>query len=142
MSYENPWYYNNEIVESDKIEVFYGFVYRITNILNNKQYIGKKFFWSSKTRVVNKKKKRYKVESDWKKYYGSSKELVYDVEQYGNINFRREILRLCKTKSECGYFEAKYQFQNDVLLHPNEWYNGWISCRVRSSHLKHLFPET
>jgi len=135
MSYENPWYYNNEIVESDKIEEFYGFVYRITNTLNNKQYIGKKFFWSSKTRVIKKKKKRYKAESDWKKYYGSNKELVYDVDNCGIMNFRREILRLCKSKGECNYFEAKYQFAEEVLENDN-YYNSWIMCKIHKSHAK------
>lgn len=135
MSYENPWYYNNEIVESDKIEEFYGFVYRITNTLNNKQYIGKKFFWSMKTRVIKKKKKRYKTESDWKNYYGSNKELVYDVENCGIINFKREILRLCKTKGECGYFEAKYQFAEEVL-EKDEYYNSWIMCKIHKKHVK------
>ena len=34
--------------------------------------IGKKFFWSRKTRQVKGKKKKYLGESDWAKYYGSS----------------------------------------------------------------------
>jgi hypothetical protein len=135
MSYENPWCYNNQIVESDKIEEFYGFVYRITNLINNKQYIGKKFFWSSKTRTIKKKKKRFKIESDWKNYYGSNKELMYDVDNCGIINFKREIIRLCKSKGECNYFEAKYQFQEEVLENDN-YYNSWIMCKIHKAHVK------
>lgn len=135
MSYENPWCYDNQIVESDKIEDFYGFVYRITNLTNNKQYIGKKLFWSAKTRTIKKKKKRYKVESDWKKYYGSNKELNDDVSNIGEMNFKREILRFCKNKGECNYFEAKYQFQEEVLENDN-YYNSWIMCKIHKAHVK------
>jgi hypothetical protein len=134
------WFYNGEYIDNPGDYV--GFVYLITNQINNRKYIGKKNFYFSKTRQVKGKKKRYKVESDWQDYYGSNKELATDVEKLGKENFKREILKLCTTKGEFSYFEAKYQFQYDVLLHPNEWYNGWISCRVRSSHLRHLLPET
>lgn len=53
----------------------------------------------------------------------------------GNENFRREILRLCKTKSEMSYYEAKYQFETDCLMKPNEYYNGWIAVKVRRNQL-------
>ena len=134
------WFYNNDMFED--IGEYVGFVYLITNLTNGRKYIGKKNLYFSKTRTVKGKKKRYKVESDWRDYYGSNKELAADVETHGKDNFKREILKLCTTKGEFSYFEAKYQFDNNVLLYPNEWYNGWISCRVRSSHLRHLFPKT
>jgi hypothetical protein len=51
--------------------------------------------------------------------------------------FHREILRLCQSKSECSYFEAKLQFQYDVLL-SDEYYNGWIMARCRRAHLKKI----
>lgn len=75
MSYENPWIYRAKIFESDEIDDNYGFVYLITNTTNGKLYVGKKFFYSMKTKQVNKKKKRFKIESDWKNYYGSNEEL-------------------------------------------------------------------
>ena len=40
----------------------YGFVYRITNTVSGREYIGKKLFYSMKTRQVKGKKKRYKAE--------------------------------------------------------------------------------
>ena len=135
MSYENPWLYNNLIFDSDGIDNHVGFVYVITNMVVNKKYIGKKTFWSTKNKQINKKKKKIKVESDWKNYYGSSENLLTDVEKYGISNFKREILRLCKTKGECSYFEAKEQFAVDALIEPC-YYNTWISVRVRKSHLK------
>ena len=129
------WFYNNEYY--DTIGDYVGFVYIITNQVNNRKYIGKKNFYYSKTKQVKGKKKRFKVESDWLDYYGSSAELSADVEKYGKENFKREILRLCKSKGEFAYFEAKYQFDNKVL-ESDEYYNSWISCRIHKKHLTFL----
>jgi hypothetical protein len=85
--------------------------------------------------MVNKKKKRFKIESDWRDYYGSNKELIADVERLGQDNFKREIIRLCTSKAEFGYYEAKYQFDNGVL-ESDMWYNTWIMVRVHKKHLK------
>lgn len=137
MSYENPWYYEGQIVESNILEEYVGFVYNITNLTNNKQYIGKKLLRKTKTKQVKGKKKRSLVESDWKTYYGSNKELQEDVIQMGTSNFKREILRFCKSKGECNYFEAKYQFNLEVL-ETSDYYNTWIQLKVHRSHLKNL----
>jgi flagellin-like hook-associated protein FlgL len=114
-----------------------GFVYNITNLTNNKQYIGKKLLKKTKTKQVKGKKKRSLVESDWKTYYGSNKELQDDVIQMGTSYFKREILRLCKSKGECNYFEAKYQFELGVLQ-SEDYYNTWIQVKVHKSHLKNI----
>jgi hypothetical protein len=133
------WYYNDEPYEAAYAE-YQGFVYCITELDTGKKYIGKKFFWKPKTLPVNKTRKR-KVktitESDWKKYYGSSKEVKLLVETKGVDNFRRDILKLCSTKGECSYWEAKLQFQYDVLL-DNQYYNEFIGCKIHSSHIKGL----
>jgi hypothetical protein len=126
------WFYNN--VEFTDVGEYVGFVYLITNITNDRKYIGKKNFYFSKTRTVKGKRKRTKVESDWKNYYGSNKELQEDVETLGPHNFKREILRLCKSKGEFSYFEAKYQFENNVL-ETDDYYNSWISCKIHKKHL-------
>lgn len=114
----------------------YGFVYRITNTVSGREYIGKKFFWTSKTRQVKGKRKKFKVESDWKDYYGSSDELLKDIELIGVDHFKREILMYCKNKGECSYYESKLQYQYDVLLNPTKYYNSWIMCRVHRKHLQ------
>lgn len=137
MSYENPWLHNDILIDSDIIDNYVGFVYQITNLTNNRRYIGKKLLKRTKTKQVKGKKKRSLVESDWKTYYGSNKELQEDVIQMGASNFKREILRLCKTKGECNYFEAKYQFDLRVL-ESEEFYNCWIQLKVHKSHLKKL----
>jgi hypothetical protein len=115
----------------------YGFVYLITCTSTKKQYIGKKFFWSSKTKTIKGKKKRSKVESDWKTYFGSNKVLLEEVQNKGEENYTREILHLCKTKGECNYLEALEQFTRGVLTSDN-YFNEWIMVKVHRSHIKGL----
>lgn len=132
---ELNWEYDNKDFTEDLIGDNYGFVYEITNLTNKRKYIGKKFFYSAKTKQVKGKKKKVKVASDWKTYYGSNAELVNDVKIHGEENFKREILHLCKTKGECGYLEAKEQFVRGVM-ESEDYYNTWIMVRVRKSHIK------
>ena len=129
------WTYNGKDFTEDLVGNNYGFVYQITNLTNGRQYIGKKFFYSAKTKQVKGKKKKYKASSNWQTYYGSSDNLTKDVLQLGHENFNREILHLCLTKGECGYLEAKEQFRNNVLETDN-YYNSWIMVRVRKDHIK------
>ena len=118
----------------------------ITNLVSGKAYIGKKLSKFSKTTTKtvtlkngNKKKKkiRSKIDSDWKTYWSSSKEVQDDVKALGEDKFTREILMFCLSKGTASYFEAKYQMQNEVLEHPDKWYNGIVNCRVHRSHIKY-----
>ena len=129
------WTYKGEVVED--IGNHIGFVYMITNLRTERKYIGKKNFYFSKTKQVKGKKKKYKVESDWKDYFGSNEELNHHVNIFGKEQFRREILRFCSSKGEMSYFEAKLQFQYDVL-ESDQWYNSWISCKIHKKHLTFL----
>ena len=129
------WKYNGKDFTEDLVGNNYGFVYQITNLTSGRKYIGKKFFYSAKTKQVKGKKKRYKASSNWQTYYGSSDNLTKDVLQLGYESFNREILHLCLTKGECGYLEAKEQFRNNVLETDN-YYNSWIMVRVRKDHIK------
>jgi len=133
---ELNWIYNDKIFTEEQIGDNYGFVYEITDP-NGKKYIGKKFFYSSKTKQVKGKKKRMKVSSDWKTYFGSNEELKKEVAKHGKHMFTRHIIHLCKSKGECGYLEAKEQFTKGVLESDN-YYNTWIMVRVRKSHIKGL----
>ena len=135
------WQYNNLTFNEDMIGDHYGFVYMITNLSTNKKYIGKKFFYSTKTKQVKGKKKREKVSSDWKSYYGSNQTLKDDVSLLGKENFKREIIHLCLSKGECNYMEAYEQFTNNVLRKPDEYYNHWIMVRVQRSHLKNFLTS-
>jgi uncharacterized protein YycO len=135
------WKYKNEDFTEELIGDSYGFVYQITNLLTGRKYIGKKLFYFSKTKQVKGKKKKIKVPSDWKTYYGSSDELLKDVTASGEINFGREILHLCKTKGECSYLEAREQFDHRVM-ESDDYYNSWIMVRVRKTHIKSFIEDS
>jgi len=128
------WFYNGEVFDQPSDE-HYGFVYKITNLQNNKSYIGKKLFWFKKTKILKGKKKRYLAPSDWKDYYGSSVALNKDIELIGADQFKREIIMMCKNKGECSYYESKAQFDCAVLLNAELYYNDWIICRVHRKHI-------
>lgn len=113
----------------------YSFVYLITNTVTNRKYVGKKLFWFKKKLIRKTRNKRVLVPSDWPTYYGSSKALQADIERYGVQSFTREILHLCRNKGEASYMEAKEQFEREVLLKPEEFYNDWIICRVSRKHV-------
>lgn len=136
------WFYNGTEINVLPVGVV-GFVYLITNLTNNRKYIGKKLakFSKTKTKTVilkngTKKKKKIKtsVDSDWVTYYGSSLELLSDVETLGVDAFKREILHFCPSKSACSYLEAKEQFLRNVLETP-DYYNNNIMIRVHGSHI-------
>jgi len=112
--YENPWLYKGTTFTSDNIGNFFGYVYRITNIQNGRQYIGRKYFYQK--RKPKGGKRRITSESDWKRYYGSSDELKQDVKEYGKDNFRREIISLHETLGKVNYEETKQLFLHNVLM--------------------------
>ena len=136
------WIYNNKEVTALPDDVV-GFVYLITNLASGKKYIGKKLAKFAKTRYKMhtqkngkrvKKKIRSHIDSDWLTYYGSSLALSKDIELQGKDQFSREIIRLCYSKAECSYWEAKEQFYNEVLESP-DWYNAQISVRCHKAHI-------
>jgi len=113
-----------------------GFVYIITNLTNNKKYIGKKHFW---TRQKNKKTGRRKTEeSDWKNYFGSCDELNGDVKKLGREHFLREILYLCPHKKSMSYYETYEQFNRNVLL-SEEYYNTNIGGTFYMSESERIY---
>lgn len=106
----------------------YGYIYKTTNLLNGKFYIGKKAYYHNVKKKLTKKElseiktkgrkpvyKTVKVETDWKNYYGSSLKLKEDIEKYGKQNFKVEKLIECSNKKQLSYYETKYQFLYEVL---------------------------
>ena len=64
-----------EGVLEENADLPYGFIYKITNLTNDKKYIGKKQCQSIRKRppLKGKKNKRHeKIETDWKTYTSSS----------------------------------------------------------------------
>ena len=125
------WRYNGKEITNMPEDVV-GFVYLITNTTNGRMYIGKKLAKFKRSRPPlkgRKNKRRYKVNSDWQDYYGSSDNLTIDVKRLGKDKFTREILFYCKSKAELSYVEAREQFARKVL-ESDDYYNGHIRVRV------------
>ena len=122
------WLHEEKELHENVVNDYYGFVYLIRNKISGKSYIGRKYFTKASSRQVKGKRRRCRKESDWKDYWGSSKRLLEDIEKLGKENFERQILRLCKTRGECNYWEAKYQFEYDVLTGDN-YYNDNIMMK-------------
>ena len=132
IDYENPWMYNEVPFTSSDIGDYFGFVYLITNKLNSRQYIGRKYLWQFRT--PKGKKRKVKSESDWKNYYGSCPELKEDIERIGKDNFSRTILSLHKTKGKTNFEETRQLFGHNVLTESLDdgtprYYNGNILNR-------------
>jgi hypothetical protein len=134
------WYYKNIIFTENDIEDNYGFVYVIENIVSGRKYIGKKFFTKAGSKQVNGKKKKTRKKSDWEDYYGSNKVIQEEVKSFGPDTFCRTILKLCKTRSECAYWETHYIITLGALLSDN-YYNDWLMVRVRKDNLKSMLTE-
>ena len=123
---ENKWLHSEEFDPQD----YFGFVYKITNLTNGKFYIGKKYFYHTSNIKLGKKElaalpvtrgrksttKQVIKESDWRSYWGSSKELQQDVKELGPEFFECVILKLCRDKKELTYYELHYQCINECLL--------------------------
>ena len=111
--YENAWTYQGTTFTSAHIGDFFGYVYRITNLQNGRQYIGRKYF--TQRRKLRGSRRKRTSESDWKAYYGSSKELTADRKLLGSSCFKREIISLHKTKGQVNFEETKQLFLHNVL---------------------------
>ena len=123
------WLLNEGVTIDDNT---FGFLYEITNKINNKKYIGKKQCFMRLKRKPLKGKKRNRisnVESTWREYTSSSNELNGDIEKYGKENFEFRILKICGSKWELAYEEIKEQILKNVLLR-DDYYNGIINVRI------------
>ena len=128
-------YQNKEVLELP--EDCEAFVYLITNLTNDKKYVGKKLakFKTTKPPLKGKKNKRRGTkESDWRTYWGSNDHLKADVLELGEDQFKREILQYCASRGIASYIEAEEQFKRKVLL-TDDYYNGIINVRVGGSQI-------
>ena len=129
------WKYNNEdFTEAPK--GMEGFVYLITNLTNNRKYVGKKNFW---TRQKDRKTGRRKTkEGPWQSYWGSCDELIADVKELGEDKFLREILYLCPHKKSMSFYETMEQFKRDVILR-EDYYNTNVEGKFFSSEVERIY---
>lgn len=113
----------------------FGFIYLITNNHPNatkKYYIGKKQCKKRIKRKPLKGKKRNRIDykdNDVEEYWGSSKELLGDMEKYGKEWFSRKILELCDSKFHMTYAELQWQILSNALL-DEKFYNGILNVRI------------
>lgn len=68
----------------------YGFIYKTTNLVNGKIYIGQSIHFKNKS------------------YLGSGISLTNAVKRYGRKNFKRETLRVCDTQLQLDAWEMLY----------------------------------
>jgi hypothetical protein len=69
--------------------LYYYLIYRITNLVNNKIYVGK-----------------HKTQNIEDGYLGSGKLIVAAIKKYGINNFNREILYILNTEDEMDFYES------------------------------------
>ena len=124
IDYDNHGHSKQTAFTSEDIKSYVGFVYLITELDTNKKYIGRKYFYQ--LRKTKGKSKRVRSESDWKKYYGSSKELLEQIKTKEKNNYKRQILSLHTTKGDVNYEEVKQLFLNNVL-EDSDYYNDNIN---------------
>ena len=137
------WFFHNtgeEFTEDDMSDHF-GFVYMITHVKTGRKYIGKKFFSKAGYKQVKGKRKKIRKNSDWLTYWGSNKELQEEVKVNGESEYSREILHLCKSRSECSYWETFEIFSRHALL-SDGYYNSWVTCKIRKDHLIKVNTDT
>jgi hypothetical protein len=128
------WIYKDSEITPEVIGDSYGFVYIITNKLTSRRYIGRKYFTKAGYKTTNGKKKKIRVSSGWENYWGSNKVLLDDVAKHGPENFTRHIVKLCRNRSECSYWETHYIFQCEALL-SDRFYNEWVSCKISKKNV-------
>lgn len=127
------WLYEIDGIKLELDEKFtsdyFGFIYKITNLETGKFYVGKKSFFHNKKKKLTKKElaempvtrgravttKVEQVDSGWRNYWSSSKELQSDVKQLGEDKFERLILQFCNNKKQLTYYEIYFQMRYGVL---------------------------
>ena len=119
------WKYKSTLFTDENIpEGAIGFVYHMSAIINGKSvaYIGKKNFYANTKKKLGKKaapkdkrKKDYvRVSKLAYHAYYSSNDVLKAAHKEG-ILIRREILKICYSKTELTYQEVKHQFLYGVL---------------------------
>lgn len=144
------WKHNDKIIENinEIPDNTVGFVYEILHKPSGKKYIGKKLLYFTRSKRLGKKeyatlkeerkkkgipgktpvKKVVVIESDWKSYYGSNKELLKLVKEGKAEDFERKIIKFVPSKKLLTYYENKFLFSKGVLENDN-YFNDNIESR-------------
>ncbi|MGU3456606.1 NUMOD3 domain-containing DNA-binding protein [Brevundimonas sp. M1A4_2e] len=101
-----PWIYP-DLFDESQLPLYAGFVYLITHLATGRMYVGRKY--------LKAKRGKKTVESDWRRYWSSSKELKAEFKANGHDGWERRIICFCLTKAATNYAEVEEQFARDVL---------------------------
>jgi hypothetical protein len=117
-------------------EEWFGFIYRIVDLTNGREYIGKKQFERHikkkvKTKAGGTRNRRVTKASDWKTYTSSSVHINAAIEEKGKENFLFLIESLHRSKAGLFYAEIETQINEDVLRArlpsgERKYYNGMV----------------
>lgn len=99
------WLYRTKPIDTKQLnlESYWGFTYCITHLKSGKKYVGKKNLWT----ILLKDRQRVIRQSNWKNYWGSSKDLTKLVKKEGKQGFKRDILRFYASEEGLKHGEIK-----------------------------------
>ena len=135
------WLYKEQVINSieEMPQGTFGFIYITTHKPSGVSYIGKKSLYHNVKRKLTKKELAEQTgrgrkpttqvvqkESDWKTYYGSTKQIVELIKGGKQEDFTREILQFVFNKKLLTYHECKYLFSYGVLEQPQKYFNDNI----------------
>lgn len=109
-----------------------GFVYKVTDKVNNKWYIGQKKITKVEKRPPLKgkvRKRKIIKQTDWRTYTTSCNTLKFEIIQRPKEEFDFEILHFVDCKWMLSYLELWYQMQMNAMFDENS-YNGIINVRL------------
>lgn len=110
------------IPDGQDVLTFAAFVYVVT-LPDGTWYLGKKNVWSKKDGKIAKA-------SDWRTYWGSSKEVKARVKAAGRENCRREIIRLCESTGKASWVETVELIERRAML-DDKCLNGNVGERFQ-----------
>ena len=149
----NNWIYRGKTDFEVPIGSF-GFVYLIEEIEPSQpkfRYIGRKYLTRAKTsskRVSLKsgvkvtKKKKSRIESDWRDYTGSCKPLNQVIEKLGKEKFRFTILAFAQTKGQTNFLEVFFQMRANALGDDSYFNDAIGSGQFRGVRIDDEFKKT
>ncbi len=134
-NYYYPWIWRRQPFTEQHLATgrWFGFCYRITNEINGKFYLGRKYF-------IHRKKGKT-VQSDWANYWGSSVYLLEDIMKYGKQNFSRFILSLHKTRGATNFSETELLFRYKVIEDVNCYNKSILGKYSRINRTQSIYDE-
>ena len=156
------WMYRERVITSikDMPQGTYGFVYEVWHKPTDIKYIGKKVLYFERNKKLGKKaleilkeeraeqglrgrvplKQKIIIESDWKDYYGSQKEIIaLSKKDNAGENWQKKILEFAPNKKLLTYYETKYLFNSEVLENS---YNTYINDNILGKFFTRDFGDT